>query len=841
MNKRLLYLLIIALGLLTFCDEGYGQAPVINSFAPASGTIGSQVVISGSNFNPSTGGNIVYFGATRATVTGASPTSLTVKVPVGATFQPITVLNTSSHLTTSSSYPFRVTFPSKGTITSVDFDARIDFAAAGGPARIAIGDLDGDGKADMATAYQNISVISLYHNVATQGAINVNSLQRVDMPSGTLSEDISFGDVDGDGKLDIITANGGYNTISIYRNISVAGTLNASSFAAKVDIVTDNRPTSVRLGDLDGDGKPDLVVTYSYVGTILSIIKNNSVPGVINAAAFAPRVDIDTGNGYIAPFIADINHDNKPEIILAETAFSRISVYENISTAGTLSSASFAPKVTFNTQTLPATINLGDMNGDGKPDLITSNYGATLLPVDVSNTFIGVLLSNISNSDISSASYGAVRTRIAEASPLSLALDDLDGDGKLDVVTANAYRDNISIYHNTSTSTVVFDNRIDIASGLKPLNIKIADVDGDGKPDIIVTNSTSQTISIYRNNSNNEQTITFPPLQPVVYGTADFNPGAISNNPGNPFIYTSSNPAVATITSGGLIHIVGVGTTTITVNQNATANVDAAIPKSQDLKVLPAPLNIKADDQSRPYGIANPTLTATYTGLVYADNISDLGISYNINSVADINSLPGTYPITATGDAASANYTITYTSAVLTINKLIQTITFDAITDKSIGDDDFVLYATATSGLPVTYSSANSDIAGIIGNTVHINKVGTVNITATQPGNDIYEPAIAVVRSLKVAPLRVTILSNTITPNGDGVNDTWIIQGLDYDVSGTVSIYNRNGGVVFQSRGYPIPFNGTRNGKKLPAGVYYYVINFSDRRTSLSGSLTILY
>jgi gliding motility-associated-like protein len=232
-------------------------------------------------------------------------------------------------------------------------------------------------------------------------------------------------------------------------------------------------------------------------------------------------------------------------------------------------------------------------------------------------------------------------------------------------------------------------------------------------------------------------------------------------------------------------------------------------------------------------------LTATYTGLVNGDNISDLGIAYNINTAADINTLPGSYPITATGDVASANYTINYTNGALIINKLTQTIVFDAITGKNIGDDDFMLDATASSGLPVTYSSANSDIASIVGNAVHINKVGTVNITATQPGNNIFEPAIAVIRSLKVEPLQVTILSNTITPNDDGINDKWVVTGIDNKTM--VNVFNRYGKIVFQSKGYTTQFNGTFNGKKLPAGVYYYLIAFTDNRTNLSGSLTVLY
>jgi gliding motility-associated-like protein len=82
---------------------------------------------------------------------------------------------------------------------------------------------------------------------------------------------------------------------------------------------------------------------------------------------------------------------------------------------------------------------------------------------------------------------------------------------------------------------------------------------------------------------------------------------------------------------------------------------------------------------------------------------------------------------------------------------------------------------------------------------------------------------------------------NTFTPNGDGINDTWVISGLENDLSTTVKVYNRFGELMFQSQGYAIAWNGAVNNKKLPAGEYYYIISARDTKQVLSGSLTILY
>ena len=84
-------------------------------------------------------------------------------------------------------------------------------------------------------------------------------------------------------------------------------------------------------------------------------------------------------------------------------------------------------------------------------------------------------------------------------------------------------------------------------------------------------------------------------------------------------------------------------------------------------------------------------------------------------------------------------------------------------------------------------------------------------------------------------------MANTFTPNGDGINDTWVISGLENDASALIKVFNRFGTIVYQSKGYNVPWNGTSNGKKIPSGVYYYVISAKDGKQVLSGSLTIIY
>jgi gliding motility-associated-like protein len=84
-------------------------------------------------------------------------------------------------------------------------------------------------------------------------------------------------------------------------------------------------------------------------------------------------------------------------------------------------------------------------------------------------------------------------------------------------------------------------------------------------------------------------------------------------------------------------------------------------------------------------------------------------------------------------------------------------------------------------------------------------------------------------------------IPNAFTPNGDGVNDTWNIKGLEYDATAVVKIFTRYGQQVYESRGYNKPWNGNSNGKQLPAGVYYYIIKTKNSTQTYSGSVTIIY
>jgi gliding motility-associated-like protein len=122
------------------------------------------------------------------------------------------------------------------------------------------------------------------------------------------------------------------------------------------------------------------------------------------------------------------------------------------------------------------------------------------------------------------------------------------------------------------------------------------------------------------------------------------------------------------------------------------------------------------------------------------------------------------------------------------------------------------------------------------GNTYPVKKAGALTLTVTDQNGCTATQTIMI--NTKCADIHIP---NTFTPNGDGFNDNWVIGGLERDASTIIRVFNRYGKAVYERKGNPEPWDGTYNSKKLPSGVYYYVISSGNGFQLLSGSLTIIY
>ena len=355
-------------------NVGLLYPPTITSVNPMIGYPASSVTITGADFNPVAADNIVYFGATQAVVTAATTTALTVTVPTGATYMPVSVLNTTAQQAAYSKYGFLSSYNNSTYISGIlNFGTRVDFTTGSSPFDMAVADLDGDGKPDLVVANYSSNTVSVYHNTSTTGSLVAGSFAaKVDFNTGSAPRGVTIGDVDGDGKPDIVVANYSSNTVSVFRNTATSGIIASSSFATKVDFTTSANPISVSINDIDGDGKPDLVVANSNASSI-SILRNTSAAGSITTASFSSRVDFTTASSPWHVNTGDLDGDGKPEIVVANSGASSVSVFHNIATPGNITTGSLAAKTDFTTGTTPYRVAIADIDGDGKPDLAVTN------------------------------------------------------------------------------------------------------------------------------------------------------------------------------------------------------------------------------------------------------------------------------------------------------------------------------------------------------------------------------------------------------------------------------------------------------------------------------------
>ena len=151
----------------------FAQPPRITSFSPLTGTVGSTVVIIGTNFNATPSNDVVYFGGVEGLVNGASATQLSVTVPVSASYAPISV--TVGGLSAYSTIPFIPTFPGGVALSSSGFFPKLDFGTGVSPYGVAIGDLDGDGKPDFVVTNYAGNSISVFRNTGVGDSISSNS------------------------------------------------------------------------------------------------------------------------------------------------------------------------------------------------------------------------------------------------------------------------------------------------------------------------------------------------------------------------------------------------------------------------------------------------------------------------------------------------------------------------------------------------------------------------------------------------------------------------------------------------------------------------------------------
>lgn len=329
-----------------------------------------------------------------------------------------------------------------GDLDPGSFAPGVGFGAPALYPRIAVGDVDGDGRPEVVVAGALNSYLQVFRNTGSAGAVAFDAPVTLVRAAGPglppiARADVALGDVDGDGRVDVLAADPGSAELALFRNTGSPGTL---SFAARQGFACGPLPQWIEPGDLDGDGRLDVaVLAPGGGGAVLSILRNTSVPGT---PAFAPRVFFTAPLPLTGLVVTDLDRDSKLDVAAAGTNTGELRVWRNTAVAGVLTASQPNPSlegpVAFPAASRAFDLVAADVDLDGRPDLVI---------VDPVNDELTVLANDSAPETLAFESLGRVRTGDGA---LGAALGDLDGDGRLDLAVTDTAAGSVQVRRNTA-------------------------------------------------------------------------------------------------------------------------------------------------------------------------------------------------------------------------------------------------------------------------------------------------------------------------------------------------------------------------------------------------------
>lgn len=363
------------------------------------------------------------------------------------------------------------------------------------PISILAADVNGDGKKDLVCVISSVfntpSKLSIFTNNGSGGFILSSKPQVGVHPNSVVAADLNE-----DGQVDLICANA-----SIPGTLTVLTNSGGGRFGSYGTLNVNSSPNSVVALDVNGDNKVDLIYAYNDAsGNTLSVLTNDGSGGFV----FASTPDPGIFNYPVSIYTADINDDGKVDFITANRFANTLSVLTN------KGSGLFGLKASIPVTSNPVWVTTADVNGDGWVDLISAHENASGTLTVLTNNRTG--------------SFGSNATLNVGGNPSCVIAADVNGDGNVDLICANSgvspsFSGTLSVLTNNGSGSFALATTLSAGGGAQ--SVVAADINGDGRLDLASANYFGSTLSVLTNsltflprltlkNSTNSVTVSWP-------------------------------------------------------------------------------------------------------------------------------------------------------------------------------------------------------------------------------------------------------------------------------------------------------------------------------------------
>ncbi len=578
------------------------------------------------------------------------------------------------------------------------------------PRSVAVGDFNGDGLPDLVVANYGGSISVLLNVAPDPGTFTPAPNCTTTCTYGTFSEprSVAVGDFNGDGLPDLAVANYGNGTVSVLlNNPSDPGTFTAtpnSPYTGGTSASTEfSSPTYVAVGDFNGDGLPDLVVTNagSYSGSynvtvMLNIYSGSgSDPFASSSTSTFPMYTTGSASSASEPWgvaIGDFNGDGFADLAVANFGGSTVSVLLNdADDPGTFAAASYSPITVGSGSSTPVRVAVGDFNGDGLADLAVTNYGNNMVEVLLSGVtqtakaISAVAVPGSGGSDSVDAGYpGDSNFAPSTSPPASLTSSttalSITGSGSMTYGGAASYTPLYTYYNGTanvvnSPTAPAFVTALPTCTTIVPTSSSV------GTYPMTVTCSGAVAGSYAISYVAGTMTVNQAPLS-ITASSGTMTYGGTPPTVTPSYSAFAGNDTVASLTTAPTCTTTASSSTPAGTDTGANTCSGAVDPNysftyvAGNVTVGTAPLSITASSGTMTYGGTPPTVTPSYTGFVNGDTAPSLTTAPTCTTTASSSTPAGTDTGANTcSGAVDPNYSFTYVAGNVTVGTAPLSIT----------------------------------------------------------------------------------------------------------------------------------------------------------------------